>query len=284
MSAGSEPYRTVLAREAAPAASVRCSVLELDESAPDYTAEMDNLCFWLPLTGSTEVSPEHSPRSYSFRDSRIAILPPGSVWKGGWRGRSTCLLLEIAPALLRELTAAPVAFPENGRMLVTEDGQIRHSLLALYHDLTAASTASDLFVQHLARGVTLHYLRRYCHCPAGGERTRGRETLTPRQMDRLRDYIESRLQSKLTLEDLAGVAGMSVAAFCRRFKQTTGMPPYRYVLHTRVAHAKAALRARHRPLSEIALSLGFYDQSQFTNTFRRIVGLSPSAYRRRHAG
>ena len=149
-------------------------------------------------------------------------------------------------------------------------------------DLGCAVGASGVhnhdFVGHIARGITAHYLHAYCArpetaVPAG-------QKLAAADLQRVQDLIESHLDAKPCLEELANALGLSVASFCRRFKNSTGLPPYQYLLHARVARAKQALLRRTTSLSELALSLGFYDQSQFSNTFRKIVGLSPRDYRR----
>lgn len=270
-----EPYRRVLGGDGT--AAVDCSVLELDDQTRDYVTRTDSLCFWLPLSGRTEVRPQGTPSRYTFRGRRIAMLPPHSSWTGAWHGSMTCLQLMVTPSVLHEYRNNPIRYPEGGNMLVAEDEHIRYAMLAMHQTLLAPALSGQLFTQQIAHAVAWHYLQRYCDQPADtGARTR---RLTPSQMDRLQAFIESRLQSKLTLDELAGVVSLSPAAFCRRFKQTTGIPPYQYVLRTRVELAKKALRQRRHSLSEIGLSLGFYDQSQFTNTFRRMVGLSPRAYR-----
>jgi transcriptional regulator GlxA family with amidase domain len=67
--------------------------------------------------------------------------------------------------------------------------------------------------------------------------------------------------------------------FARAFKQTIGMPPHCYVLQRRIEHAQQMLRNTQLPLSEIALSAGFSDQSHLARHFRRMTGTSPSLVR-----
>lgn len=277
---GMNPFHTV--RESGDD-SMHCAVLELDEFTPHYSTERDKLCFWFSLDGNTEVFPSRGTPYRLRSGSSIATIPPGSVWDGSWRGRQTCMLLEVGPAVLREFTRSQIVFPNNRQLTVVDDERIKYSILALHQDLLAPSPAGDLFAGHIARGVTSHYLKTYCSCPEPPP-PRGHK-LGPSDLRRVQEQIESRLDSKLMLDELAGQLGLSVASFCRRFKNSTGLPPYQYLLHARVARAKLALR-RQRPgqsLSELALSLGFYDQSQFTNTFRRIVGVSPRDYARAKA-
>lgn len=275
-----EPYRRLLGRDSAVATRAHCSVLKLDRSTLGYATRMDNLRLCLPLQGSIQVHQKKPSANYQFHGAHIAMLPPNSYWEGAWQGSITCLLLKIPPVLLSECHSQAASYPFDGAMQVVADEQIRHAMLAIHQALLAPAPAVDLFTQHMERAVTAHYLQRYCatHLDQSGKRS----NLSSCQMTRLHEFIVSQLQRKLTLDELASEVGMSVATFCRHFKQTTGLPPYKYVLRTRVELAKKALRKRSHPLSEIALSLGFYDQSQFANTFRRLVGLSPRAYRNQH--
>lgn len=274
---GVNPYQTV--RESGDD-SMHCAVLELDEFTPHYSTERDNLCFWFSLNGNTEVFPSRGTPYRLHGGADIATIPPGTVWDGSWRGRQTCVLVEVGHSMLREFTRSEIVFPNRRQLLVMEDDRIKYGILALHQDLLAPSPAGGLFSGHIARGITSHYLRTYCDCPP--PRPAREQKLAPRDLKRVQELIESRLEAKPCLEELAGALGLSVASFCRRFRNSTGLPPYQYLLHARVARAKQALLRRGQPLSELALSLGFYDQSQFTNTFRKIVGVSPRDYRRAH--
>ena len=103
--------------------------------------------------------------------------------------------------------------------------------------------------------------------------------LSPARTQRICEYINSNLDQNLSLEALAELAGSSVHHFARAFKQSVGMPPHCYVLQRRIEHAQHMLRNTELPLSEIALSAGFSDQSHLARHFRRMTGMSPSVAR-----
>ncbi|CAM2188122.1 AraC family transcriptional regulator [Paraburkholderia sacchari] len=97
----------------------------------------------------------------------------------------------------------------------------------------------------------------------------------------VRDYIEQHLASELSIETLAGLAGMSPHHFARAFKATFEMPPHAYVTECRIELAKSLLKfEQERSLADIAGGLGFSSQSHFTEVFRRRVGTTPGRWRR----
>jgi AraC family transcriptional regulator len=78
---------------------------------------------------------------------------------------------------------------------------------------------------------------------------------------------------------LARVAGLSKGHFTRLFAKRFGSRAQLYIMRRRVAMAQA-LMLTDAPLSEIALSCGMSDQAHFSKQFRRVVGQSPSVWRR----
>ena len=102
------------------------------------------------------------------------------------------------------------------------------------------------------------------------------------RLRRIREHIERELAHKISLGELANIAGLSPGHFSRAFKQSVGMPPHRYVLRRRIATAADAIRNTDRSLAEVALSVGFSDQSHFTRVFARELGETPSAFRRKY--
>ena len=68
--------------------------------------------------------------------------------------------------------------------------------------------------------------------------------------------------------------------FARRFKVATGLPPHQYLIVRRVERAKQLLQQdRDFSLAEIAARAGFSDQSQFSQHFKRAVGVTPGQFR-----
>lgn len=94
------------------------------------------------------------------------------------------------------------------------------------------------------------------------------------------EHIEAHLAETLQLAELAALVRLSPWHFCRAFKQSVGLPPLRYRCARRMERARQFLAQGDMPVTEIGLELGFSETSSFTAAFRRVVGLTPTAYRR----
>lgn len=94
------------------------------------------------------------------------------------------------------------------------------------------------------------------------------------------DLLDARCHERLPLSELAAVARLSRAHLARAFRHTMGMSPHAWQLDRRIERAKPLLLAGV-PLAEVALQLGFSDQSHFQRAFKQRVAATPLEYLRR---
>jgi AraC-like DNA-binding protein len=92
--------------------------------------------------------------------------------------------------------------------------------------------------------------------------------------------IEERADERLSLAQLALSVRTSACHFLRMFRQIVGMTPHQYVLRTRLQRAALRLRQGKEPVLAIALEAGFEDLSTFNRRFRKVMGTTPSMWRR----
>jgi AraC family transcriptional regulator len=92
--------------------------------------------------------------------------------------------------------------------------------------------------------------------------------------------MSENLDGSVRLSELARECGLSVSHFTRAFRKSFGMSPYRWLLERRIDHAKVLLVTGDLPIANIAMQSGFSDQAAFTRVFGRIVGNSPSRWKR----
>jgi AraC family transcriptional regulator len=87
------------------------------------------------------------------------------------------------------------------------------------------------------------------------------------------------MEESLSIENLAGAAGLSPIHFARQFKRTTGTSPHQFLMEARVARARDLLASR-LSIAEIAYRCGFSHQEHMTRLFGRQLGVTPAAYRK----
>jgi AraC family transcriptional regulator len=104
------------------------------------------------------------------------------------------------------------------------------------------------------------------------------------QARRVSVHVEGNITGRIHIPQLARLVGLSASHFCRAFKCSFGVSPRAYVLRRRIEVAQALMLTTSAPLSAIALSCGMCDQQHFTRSFRRIVGETPSNWRRARQG
>lgn len=104
---------------------------------------------------------------------------------------------------------------------------------------------------------------------------------TPAWLDQVRDHVAESLDRRLTMEELASVAGMSRSQFYRCFREVAGQPPHQWVMCARIQHAQRLL-SEGALLSQVAHDTGFADQAHFSRCFRRATGLPPGQWVKRH--
>ena len=92
-------------------------------------------------------------------------------------------------------------------------------------------------------------------------------------------HLETSYEKNCKLDEMARMAAMSKAHFCRTFKEQVGMSPVRYHKFIRIQRAMLLLHNSSLPVAAAAYRVGFHDVSNFNKNFRDFVGVSPSAYR-----
>lgn len=104
-------------------------------------------------------------------------------------------------------------------------------------------------------------------------------SLDHKRLQRVLDFIEARLSSEISLDDLAAEACLSPFHFARLFRISTGLTPHRYVTDRRIEVAKQKLAFGQSSLVEISLDAGFGSQANFSRVFRKATGMTPGQFR-----
>jgi AraC-like DNA-binding protein len=103
-----------------------------------------------------------------------------------------------------------------------------------------------------------------------------------RHLLRAKDIVDSRYREPLDVQALAKAAYLSPAHFSREFRRAFGETPHQYLLTRRLERAAALLRSTDHSVSDVCFTVGLRSVGSFTTSFRRVYGMSPTAYRAAH--
>jgi AraC family transcriptional regulator len=140
----------------------------------------------------------------------------------------------------------------------------------LYAELRQADDVSPLAIEGLALELVAASVRR---------RAKPSTSRTPPWLERARDLLHERFADALSLSTVALAVDIHPAHLARCFRQHYGCSVGDYVRRLRVEFARRQIVTSNGSLAEIAVAAGFADQSHFTKTFKRLVGMTPARYR-----
>jgi AraC family transcriptional regulator len=212
----------------------------------------------------------------------IAVVPAYSSVLCRWQGRKDSLLIYLEPSLVERVAAESFQLDPTRTVVPPLDGlnvpELRSAMLAVDAELRSGGVGGPLMVEALAAVLTVHLIR---HITNPHRRPVSEDGALPRRKLRtVIEYIMENLEGSPTLEQMAALAHLSPSHFARQFKATTGLPPHQYVIERRVERAQDLLRGDAKlGLAEVALRVGFSDQSKFSFHFKRIVGVTPRQFR-----
>jgi AraC family transcriptional regulator len=184
-------------------------------------------------------------------------------------------------------TLATQVFGVDGARLQMREAGFHHDptialWASMFRDrLSEPDPMTEMELNAAAQLLGVHLVRHYTNLAdrlLPDAESRARSALSPSQLQRVRDYVRANLSRELGLAELAEQAALSPHYFSTVFKNTLGVSPHRYVLGERIREAQRQLAARRQSICEIALGLGFSDQSHFSQTFRKLTGTTPKRF------
>jgi AraC family transcriptional regulator len=209
---------------------------------------------------------------------KFCIFPAGhqSDWEVGDSQRFAHLY--FSDALLRRI--ALETFDVDPRHVELTDSTFFHDAALLQHCQTlfnqSRSEPSDhLALQEKTVSIMADLLIRYGVRPLSTQQYRS--GLSPVITNKITDYIYAHIDTKITLDELATLAGISAFHFVRMFKISTGETPHQKVMDIRIKVASDWL-LQGRPQLETAIACGFVDQSHFSRTFKKHHGITPKQF------
>lgn len=273
------------------ASRTQCGEIQFAEQGQVERTKYGKFSLWLiePTPESRSDAPWPPP---NFTDplpqAFVAAIGAGYSAKLSWQGKWSGFFVTFNKDLLAEIMPPAVRLSDLNR-------DWAHALLHSHDDLVLAMKAirealrsshlrdAGEFRDALAGSVVRQYFLRSRELSlyqddSNNPLVESRSTALRLAME----YIDENLSARLNLSEIAAVIGVTPWHFSRTFKRATGLTPYQYIVKRRIDRAKQLLSQSHSlSLSELALSLGFYDHSQFCMMFKRHTGITPKTYSKR---
>ncbi len=200
----------------------------------------------------------------------VIAVSPNEIHDGAPIGASRCWdMIFVEPTTVARMAGTQAAGRELGFAARSAPSLLTH----LEHALVALRAGEEAVAEEALTTLFSDVLLK--KRPAGD---RGPSRATTLVLERIRD----RPDAPPSLDEVAGLMGMHRTGALRRFRREVGATPHDYAMQMRLRLARRALAAGSTP-AEVALDLGFADQSHLTRSFVRQFGLPPGHYRSANA-
>ncbi len=248
--------------------------------APDPLLSLADLnVLVLHLDGSLHLSCDHGTqheRAYS-QPGGMCLIPHAEPTWFSWTQPASIAHIYLPPALIATAAAAISAGDPSRVELVSRfnehDALVHQITYALLAELRAGGIAGPIYAESLCHTLTLHLLRTASSLTV--TRASPHYGLSPRELQRVVDYINDQLPHALTLRDLAATVNLSPSHFTRVFKHSLGLAPHQYLIQQRIERAKTLLLAGNTTIATVAHRVGFADHSHLNRHFKRAFGVAP---------
>jgi AraC-like DNA-binding protein len=222
---------------------------------------------------------ETGVQSYRYRGARhetaagqVFLVNPGEAHTGEAATGEGYVYRTLYPGM-GALAEAGAGRVPSFREAVLDDPELSARLARFHRAVANASSRLEgelLLLAALSRLIVAHADTAFQEPAARRERPAVR---------RVREYLEAHFADNVSLTQLGELVGLSPFHLARAFERELGLPPHAYLEGLRIRRARVLLE-RGEPAVEVALAVGYPDQSHFTRRFQRFLGVTPGVYRR----
>jgi AraC family transcriptional regulator len=211
----------------------------------------------------------------------VTIIPAGSSARWDIPGPVNVVQLYLPHATLQRIAnEADASAPGDLLERTGHPDLITSRLLLSAADALEGSAALDaLFRQQLTDLLATRLLAAHSGITATSQPTLG--GLSPKILRRAIERLRSDSDADVSLAALASDAGLSRFHFCRAFKESTGLSPHAWLRQHRLEQAMNMLRDTDASIVTVAAALGYASQTAFAAAFKKLIGQTPSDWRRR---
>lgn len=235
-----------------------------DERSPKHSHANASLC--MVLEGCfNETSADNS---FVCKPSTVLFYPRHEEHSEHFYApKSRCFLIEINWSWLAQIDQIETFI---GRPAFFPSGRAPFLASGMYREFISADQCSEMAIQGML-------LEMFVEISRNGK---FKDTRTTPRFERVKEILHDQFQSHLTLSDISNETGLHPVYVAQAFRKIYGCTIGAYIRKLRLDYACKELVDKTISLSLISLNAGFYDQSHFTRTFKRHVGVTPAEFRR----
>lgn len=206
----------------------------------------------------------------------VDIIPAGTPSRWELPAGDSALILSLTPGLLRgvlEDSGLKGSSIELANRFQIRDVRVEHLGWALKEELESGFPNGRLYVESVAVALSRHLLQHHSTLAGAVKAVKG--GLSGYRLKQVLGYIEENLGEGLSLEEIAGLVGLSASHCKAAFRESMGRPLHQYVIERRVDRARSLLLGGERTISAAAQECGFTHASHLTFHMKRMLGASP---------
>ena len=157
------------------------------------------------------------------------------------------------------------------------DTQLQNLMALFKQEIEANYSEGCMYQESLSNLLGIYLLRHYCTFPNQPVSYQG--GLPKYKLKQITDYMNEHLADDISLGELANWLNMSQSHFSTLFRRSTGKSPYKFLLQQRLTRAQELLLNTNMAIADIAIKVGFYDQSHLSRHMKKSRGVSPRQLR-----
>lgn len=236
-----------------------------NQKNPEHWHEHPSFCVVLE-GGFTET---YRRNSFMCAPSTLLFYPGGEAHTECFHNlRTRCFVIDVNPSWLKRIIQGPSLISQPANF---HGGKIPGLALKVYQEFRAMDKFSRLSIE----GIMLEMLAELSRC---SQRLRARQPTA--RIEFARELIHEHFSEPLTLSAIADLVGLHPVYLAQAFRKAYGNSVGEYVRRLRIEFACRQLSNIAIPVARIAAEAGFFDQSHFTRTFKRLMGMTPAEFRK----
>ena len=251
---------------------------------PPTKAHKMGLVFRGHMRGEFSINRE-SWKKNALVEGEMYVTPGGDEM--GWAGETIdnqeliCLGFHLSPVLVANtmqdvFDKEPIAMPLQLE-INKKDTLLSHLILSIYSELKENKQQGTNYLDVASQFLITHILHQQYKkkLPLKEYKT----ALDKYVLQNILTHIDDHLSRKITVNELAKLANMSVFHFVRIFKKSMGSSPHQYVIKQRMRRADKLLKHTSLSITQISLDVGYEEVCNFSAAYKKYKGISPKAFR-----